>query len=131
MQVMCARFTFFCVVSVPYSRKARVLNYFFTQQPIDFLSLLHHSSLPPYRVFVECTIRPSDHQASIFLQQKLKVADLDERAKIVDAIYARGFEMMAHGKLFFSKLCLVGCSWGNLIGSGIGQCRGVSRLRRR
>ncbi|EGO05427.1 hypothetical protein SERLA73DRAFT_164961 [Serpula lacrymans var. lacrymans S7.3] len=38
----------------------------------------------------------SDQQASIFLQQKLKVADLDERHKIVDAICARGFEMMSH-----------------------------------
>ncbi|EGO31275.1 hypothetical protein SERLADRAFT_412664 [Serpula lacrymans var. lacrymans S7.9] len=36
------------------------------------------------------------HEASIFLQQKLKVADLDERHKIVDAICARGFEMMSH-----------------------------------
>ncbi|KAG1879622.1 armadillo-type protein [Suillus tomentosus] len=38
----------------------------------------------------------SDQQASIFLQQKLKVADLEERHKIVDAICARGFEMMSH-----------------------------------
>ncbi|KAG2052679.1 ARM repeat-containing protein [Suillus hirtellus] len=36
------------------------------------------------------------HEASIFLQQKLKVADLEERHKIVDAICARGFEMMSH-----------------------------------
>jgi hypothetical protein len=45
---------------------------------------------------VERIIKSSDQQASIFLQQKLKVADLEERAKIVDAICARGFEMMAH-----------------------------------
>ncbi|KAF8164415.1 armadillo-type protein [Pholiota molesta] len=65
-------------------------------QPINFLSLLHPSSSPPYHVFVSRIIKSSDQQASIFLQQKLKVADLDERAKIVDAICARGFEMMAH-----------------------------------
>jgi pumilio RNA-binding family len=41
-------------------------------------------------------IKSSDQQASIFLQQKLKVADLDERHKIVDAICVRGFEMMSH-----------------------------------
>ncbi|EEB92202.1 hypothetical protein MPER_09323, partial [Moniliophthora perniciosa FA553] len=41
-------------------------------------------------------IKSSDQQASIFLQQKLKVADATERTKIVDAICARGFEMMAH-----------------------------------
>ena len=29
-------------------------------------------------------------------QQKLKVADAEERGKIVDAICAKGFEMMAH-----------------------------------
>jgi hypothetical protein len=60
------------------------------------LSLLHPSSSPPYHVFVARIIKSSDQQASIFLQQKLKVADVEERAKIVDAICARGFEMMAH-----------------------------------
>ncbi|KAF8657154.1 hypothetical protein AX16_002268 [Volvariella volvacea WC 439] len=65
-------------------------------EPINFLSLLHPSSSPPYHVFVARIIKSSDQQASIFLQQKLKVADQEERAKIVDAICARGFEMMAH-----------------------------------
>ncbi|KAG6825804.1 hypothetical protein H0H92_002386, partial [Tricholoma furcatifolium] len=65
-------------------------------EPINFLSLLHPSSSPPYALFVHCIIKSSDQQASIFLQQKLKVADADERAKIVDAICRRGFEMMAH-----------------------------------
>ncbi|KAJ3861614.1 armadillo-type protein [Lentinula novae-zelandiae] len=66
------------------------------QQPINFLSLLHPSSSPPYHSFVSRIIKSSDQQASIFLQQKLKVADIAERSKIVDAICARGFEMMAH-----------------------------------
>ncbi|KII93039.1 hypothetical protein PLICRDRAFT_49137 [Plicaturopsis crispa FD-325 SS-3] len=65
-------------------------------EPINFLSLLHPSSSPPYQVFVARIIKSSDQQASIFLQQKLKVADVEERAKIVEAICARGFEMMAH-----------------------------------
>ena len=65
-------------------------------QPINFLSLLHPSSSPPYDQFVSRIIKSSDQQASIFLQQKLKVADADERAKIIDAICARGYEMMAH-----------------------------------
>lgn len=65
-------------------------------QPINFLSLLHPSSSPPYDQFVSRIIKSSDQQASIFLQQKLKVADGDERAKIIDAICARGYEMMAH-----------------------------------
>lgn len=67
-----------------------------SHEPINFLSLLHPSSSPPYHVFVARIIKSSDQQASIFLQQKLKVADVEERAKIVDAICARGFEMMAH-----------------------------------
>uniref|UniRef100_A0A8H7Y6Y2 PUM-HD domain-containing protein n=1 Tax=Psilocybe cubensis TaxID=181762 RepID=A0A8H7Y6Y2_PSICU len=67
-----------------------------SHEPINFLSLLHPSSSPPYHVFVARIIKSSDQQASIFLQQKLKVADLEEREKIVDAICARGFEMMAH-----------------------------------
>ncbi|KAF4604516.1 hypothetical protein EYR40_003290 [Pleurotus pulmonarius] len=65
-------------------------------EPINFLSLLHPSSSPPYLVFVNRIIKSSDQQASIFLQQKLKVADSEERAKIVDAICTRGYEMMAH-----------------------------------
>ncbi|TBU26856.1 ARM repeat-containing protein [Dichomitus squalens] len=65
-------------------------------EPINFLSLLHPSSTPPYDLFVARIIKSSDQQASIFLQQKLKVADSDERAKIVDAICSRGFDMMAH-----------------------------------
>ncbi|KAH9932111.1 ARM repeat-containing protein [Epithele typhae] len=67
-----------------------------TSQPINFLSLLHPSSSPPYDLFVARIIKSSDQQASIFLQQKLKVADAEERTKIVDAICAKGFEMMAH-----------------------------------
>ncbi|KAG1859848.1 armadillo-type protein [Suillus subluteus] len=51
-------------------------------EPINFLSLLHPSSSPPYNVFVARIIKSSDQQASIFLQQKLKVADLEERHKI-------------------------------------------------
>ncbi|KAI6031156.1 hypothetical protein PISMIDRAFT_443300 [Pisolithus microcarpus 441] len=67
-----------------------------SHEPINFLSLLHPSSSPPYHVFVARIIKTSDQQASIFLQQKLKVADVEERHKIVDAICARGFEMMSH-----------------------------------
>lgn len=66
------------------------------RQPINFLTLLHPSANPPYPHFVSRIIKSSDQQASIFLQQKLKVADTEERAKIVDAICGRGFEMMAH-----------------------------------
>ncbi|TDL28065.1 ARM repeat-containing protein [Rickenella mellea] len=65
-------------------------------EPINFLSLLHPSSTPPYSLFVARVVKSSDQQASIFLQQKLKVADAKERSKIVDAICTRGFEMMAH-----------------------------------
>ncbi|KAI9507818.1 ARM repeat-containing protein [Russula earlei] len=65
-------------------------------EPINFLSLLHPSSSPPYHLFVSRIIKSSDQQASIFLQQKLKIADSSERAKIIDAICAKGFEMMAH-----------------------------------
>lgn len=65
-------------------------------QPINFLSLLHPSASPPYELFVGRIIKSSDQQASIFLQQKLKVADGEERTKIVSAICTRGYEMMAH-----------------------------------
>ncbi|KAE9398854.1 ARM repeat-containing protein [Gymnopus androsaceus JB14] len=52
-------------------------------EPINFLSLLHPSSSPPYHTFVSRIIKSSDQQASIFLQQKLKVADVAERSKII------------------------------------------------
>ncbi|CAK5271608.1 unnamed protein product [Mycena citricolor] len=65
-------------------------------EPINFLSLLHPSSSPPYASFVSRIIKSADQQASIFLQQKLKVAGPEERGRIVDAICARGAEMMMH-----------------------------------
>ncbi|KAK6974541.1 ARM repeat-containing protein [Favolaschia claudopus] len=65
-------------------------------EPINFLSLLHPASSPPYAAFVARIIKSADQQASIFLQQKLKVAGAEERARIVDAICARGGEMMMH-----------------------------------
>ncbi|KAJ7253278.1 armadillo-type protein, partial [Mycena rebaudengoi] len=64
--------------------------------PINFLSLLHPASTPPYAAFVARIIKGADQQASIFLQQKLKVAGAEERGRIVDAICARGGEMMMH-----------------------------------
>ncbi|OBZ78979.1 Meiotic coiled-coil protein 2 [Grifola frondosa] len=75
---------------------AQTQSHSHAHEPINFLSLLHPSSAPPYHLFVARIIKSSDQQASIFLQQKLKVADAEERAKIVDAICAKGFEMMAH-----------------------------------
>lgn len=69
-------------------------------QPINFLSLLHPSSSPPYALFVSRIVKSSDQQASIFLQQKLKVADEKERVKIVDAICTKGTEMMSHRYVF-------------------------------
>ncbi|KAH7100135.1 ARM repeat-containing protein [Auriculariales sp. MPI-PUGE-AT-0066] len=65
-------------------------------EPINFLRLLQPSSQPPYDLFVQRIVRASDQQASIFLQQKLKVADAAERSKIVDAIAGGGFEMMTN-----------------------------------
>ncbi|KDR85900.1 hypothetical protein GALMADRAFT_52680 [Galerina marginata CBS 339.88] len=82
--------------SFVYQQSPTTQSFQTSHEPINFLSLLHPSSSPPYHVFVARIIKSSDQQASIFLQQKLKVADLEERAKIVDAICARGFEMMAH-----------------------------------
>lgn len=40
------------------------------------------------------TVKNSDQQASIFLQQRLKNASDHDRMKIVDAIVEKGFEMM-------------------------------------
>lgn len=63
-------------------------------QPINFLRLLQPSAHPPYDLFVHRIVKSSDQQASIFLQQKLKMADGLERMRIVDAITEKGFEMM-------------------------------------
>ncbi|KAF7354483.1 ARM repeat-containing protein [Mycena venus] len=65
-------------------------------EPINFFSLLHPASSPPYAAFITRIVKSADHQASIFIQQKLKVAGPEERARIVDAICARGAEMMMH-----------------------------------
>ncbi|KZT42604.1 ARM repeat-containing protein [Sistotremastrum suecicum HHB10207 ss-3] len=67
-------------------------------EPLNFLHLLSPNSDPPYPLLVQRIINFSDQQASIFLQQKLKASSSDpgERAKIVDAICGKGFEMMCN-----------------------------------
>lgn len=65
-----------------------------SQQPINFLHLLSPTAAPPYSHFITRIVKSSDQQASIFLQQKLKIADAAERKKIVDAVSQRGVEMM-------------------------------------
>ncbi|KZV93703.1 ARM repeat-containing protein [Exidia glandulosa HHB12029] len=65
-------------------------------EPINFLRLLQPSAHPPYDLFVHRIIKSSDQQASIFLQQKLKVADGLDKMRIVDAIAGKGFEMMTN-----------------------------------
>ncbi|PPQ96559.1 hypothetical protein CVT26_006375 [Gymnopilus dilepis] len=65
-------------------------------EPLNFLSLLHSSASLPYHCLVARIINFSDRQSSIFLQQRLKVVDSEERAKIIDAVCHRGFELMVH-----------------------------------
>ncbi|KAF8336945.1 armadillo-type protein [Cantharellus anzutake] len=65
-------------------------------EPINFLQMLQPNANPPYEQFVSRIVNSSDQQASVFLQQKLKVASTEDRVKIVDAIVGRGFEMMTH-----------------------------------
>ncbi|KAJ7092994.1 armadillo-type protein [Mycena belliarum] len=81
--------------SIPYPRQFSPTS-LTPAQPINFLSLLHPASSPPYAAFVARIIKSADQQASIFLQQKLKVAGPEERGRIVDAICGRGGEMMMH-----------------------------------
>ncbi|GJJ13212.1 hypothetical protein Clacol_007463 [Clathrus columnatus] len=65
-------------------------------EPINFLHLLSPTAVPPYSHFITRIIKSSDQQASIFLQQKLKIADATERKKIVDAVSQKGIEMMTN-----------------------------------
>ncbi|KIJ54299.1 hypothetical protein M422DRAFT_241548 [Sphaerobolus stellatus SS14] len=65
-------------------------------EPINFLHLLSPTAVPPYSHFINRIIKNSDQQASIFLQQKLKIADTAERKKIIDAVAQRGVEMMTN-----------------------------------
>ncbi|KAJ7189796.1 armadillo-type protein, partial [Mycena pura] len=71
--------------------------------------------------------KSADQQASIFLQQKLKVAGPEERARIVDAICAWGAEMMHRFGNWAVQRCLeaatgpeerrkiVGCMRGRIV----------------
>ena len=72
--------------------------------------------------FVAQIINLSDQQASIFLQQKLKVADLDKR---VDVICTRGFKMMAHRYQKFDRL---EHNEHSLLSHRFGQSKDVLRL---
>lgn len=64
------------------------------------MNLLQPTSEPPYRHLVHRIIRQADQQASIFIQQKLKSCstnspqDVQERARILDAILGSSVEMM-------------------------------------
>ncbi|CAG7853689.1 Meiotic coiled-coil protein 2 [Serendipita indica DSM 11827] len=75
-------------------------------EALNFLQLLQPNSKPPYHVLVHRIVKRSDQQASIFIQQKLKNAHPDERARIVSAIAERGLEMM-QGR--FGNWCVQRC----------------------
>ncbi|KAG8836396.1 hypothetical protein FRC17_003306 [Serendipita sp. 399] len=56
--------------------------------------LLQPNAKPPYHLLVHRIVKKSDQQASIFIQQKLKNAGVEERSRIVQAIAEKGLDMM-------------------------------------
>ncbi|KDQ15763.1 hypothetical protein BOTBODRAFT_173826 [Botryobasidium botryosum FD-172 SS1] len=65
-------------------------------EPVNFLHLLQPTSSPPYEHLVSRIVHASDQQASIFLQQKLKIATPEMRERILEAVLSKGFQMMTN-----------------------------------
>lgn len=63
-------------------------------EPLDYRRLLERSINCNWKYIVEKIISSNDQQASIFLQQKLKVGTQDQKHGIVDAIVESAYPLM-------------------------------------
>lgn len=62
--------------------------------PINYRKLLEKSAICNWSIIVGRIVDDNDQQASIFLQQKLKISNPHQRNLIIDSIADRAFELM-------------------------------------
>lgn len=63
-------------------------------EPMNYRRLLDRNMSCNWKYIVDKIICNNDQQASIFLQQKLKVGTLDQKYEIVESIIAQAYPLM-------------------------------------
>ncbi|KAI5787142.1 armadillo-type protein [Geopyxis carbonaria] len=69
-------------------------TYVSTIEPLNYRRLLERSVNCNWKYIVDKIVCNNDQQASIFLQQKLKIGTADQKHSIVDAIVAQAYQLM-------------------------------------
>lgn len=69
-------------------------TYIQSQEPINYRRLLDRNAAYNWKVIVDKIVYYNDQQASIFLQQKLKLAPAEQKHAIIDAIVAQAYPLM-------------------------------------
>ncbi|KTW30043.1 uncharacterized protein T551_01987 [Pneumocystis jirovecii RU7] len=65
-----------------------------SQEPINYRRLLDRNAAYNWQIIVDRIVYYNDQQASIFLQQKLKLAPAEQKYAIIDAIVAQAYPLM-------------------------------------
>ncbi|KAG4300707.1 hypothetical protein PCANB_003049 [Pneumocystis canis] len=69
-------------------------GYVQSQEPINYRRLLDRNAAYNWQIIVDRIVYYNDQQASIFLQQKLKLAPAEQKHTIIDAIVAQAYPLM-------------------------------------
>lgn len=67
-----------------------------SMEPMNYRRLLDRNMSCDWKYIVDKIVCSNDQQASIFLQQKLKVASSDQKRELVDAIIAQALPLMTN-----------------------------------
>ncbi|RPB15587.1 ARM repeat-containing protein [Morchella conica CCBAS932] len=78
----------------PQSQSPQQQTYISTMEPLNYRRLLERSVNCNWKYIVDKIVCNNDQQASIFLQQKLKIGTAEQKHAIVDAIVAQAYPLM-------------------------------------
>ncbi|KAI9774924.1 MAG: hypothetical protein M1840_000140 [Geoglossum simile] len=82
--------------NVMQASNAQVQTYVSPIEPLNYRRLLERSVNCNWKYIVDKIVCNNDQQASIFLQQKLKVGTVEQKYEIVDAIVAQAYPLMVN-----------------------------------
>ena len=71
-------------------------TYVTPMEPLNYRRLLDRSVSCNWKYIVDKIVCNNDQQASIFLQQKLKIATVEQKFDIVEAIIAQAYPLMVN-----------------------------------
>ncbi|KAH0558557.1 hypothetical protein GP486_004784, partial [Trichoglossum hirsutum] len=80
----------------PQATNTQVQTYVSPIEPLNYRRLLERSVNCNWKYIVDKIVCNNDQQASIFLQQKLKVGTAEQKYEIVDAIVAQAYPLMVN-----------------------------------